>query len=60
MAHVYAWHGEFDRSTQQAEAAVAMSPYDAELRSLAFSSPMPETLMKLLNGAYGRLRATNK
>ena len=35
MAHVYAWHGEFDRSVQQAEAAVAMSPYDAELRSLA-------------------------
>ena len=36
MAHVYAWRGEFDRSAQQAEAAVAMSPYDAELRSLAF------------------------
>jgi adenylate cyclase len=36
MAHVYGWHRDFDRSVQQAEAAVAMSPYDAELRSLAF------------------------
>ena len=37
MANVYAWHGEIDRSVQQAEAAVAMSPYDAELRgNLAF------------------------
>lgn len=36
MANVYAWHGDIDRSVQQAEAAVAMSPYDAELRSLAF------------------------
>jgi Flp pilus assembly protein TadD len=33
MAQVYGWHGEPDRSVQQAEAAVAMSPYDAELRS---------------------------
>jgi adenylate cyclase len=33
MTHVYGWHGELDRSVQQAEAAVAMSPYDAELRS---------------------------
>jgi len=33
MAHVYGWHGELDRSVQQAEAAVAMSPFDAELRS---------------------------
>ena len=33
MAHVYGWHGELDRSIQQAEAAVGMSPYDAELRS---------------------------
>jgi adenylate cyclase len=32
MAQVYSWHGEMDRSVQQAEAAVAMSPYDAELR----------------------------
>lgn len=36
MANVYAWHGEIDRSVQQAEAAVAMSPNDAELRGLAF------------------------
>ena len=33
MAQVYGWHGDLDRSVQQAEAAVAMSPYDAELRS---------------------------
>jgi len=32
MTHLYGWHGEFDRSVQQAESAVAMSPYDAELR----------------------------
>jgi TolB-like protein len=33
MAQVYEWRGEFDRSIPQAEAAVAMSPYDAELRA---------------------------
>jgi adenylate cyclase len=33
MARAYAWHGaDFDRSAQEAEAAVEMSPYDAELR----------------------------
>src|SRR5277367_623340 len=33
MARAYAWHGaNFDRSAQEAEAAVEMSPYDAELR----------------------------
>jgi adenylate cyclase len=38
MAHTYAWHGaDFDRSVQEAEATVEMSPHDAELRgSLAF------------------------
>ena len=38
MARAYAWHGaDFDRSAQEAEAAVEMSPYDAELRGgLAF------------------------
>ena len=33
MAQLYSWHGDLDRSVQQAEAAVAMSPYDAELRA---------------------------
>jgi adenylate cyclase len=33
MAHAYAWHGaDLDRSIQEAEATVEMSPYDAELR----------------------------
>ena len=33
MARAYAWHGEdLDRSAQEAEAAVEMSPFDAELR----------------------------
>ena len=26
MAHVYGWHGELERSVEEAEAAVAMSP----------------------------------
>jgi adenylate cyclase len=33
MAHAYAWHGaDLDRSVQEAEATVEMSPYDTELR----------------------------
>ena len=38
MAHAYAWHDQdFDRSVQEAQAAVAMAPYDGELKgSLAW------------------------
>src|SRR6185437_4388572 len=36
MTHVYAWHGEIDRSVQQAEAAVAMSPHDAGAAQIGF------------------------
>jgi adenylate cyclase len=33
MSHVNVWREDFDRSVQQAEAAVEMSPFDAELRA---------------------------